>query len=161
MSYKMVVSDLDGTLLTPEHRVGDYTRSVLRSLVEQGVELALASGRHFEDVHTVSKLFGSDVCTISANGAAVYDGNGDVMAAGVSKGAALERFCRRRRLDLSEVIAFGDGLNDLEMLRAAGEGVLMGNADARLKHALSDCRVIDGNGDEAVARHLEEIFGRQ
>lgn len=153
--------------------IGDYTRSVLRSLVEQGVDLALASGRHFEDVRAISKLFGNDVCTISSNGAAVYDGNGDVMTtfslpstlevmvAGVSKGAALERVCARRRFDLSEVIAFGDGLNDLEMLRAAGEGVLMANADARLKRELSDCRVIDSNSNEAVARHLEEIFGGQ
>ena len=79
MSYKLVVSDLDGTLLTPQHRIGDYTRSVLSELLVRGVELALASGRHFEDVRAVSKLFGSGVCTISSNGAAVYDGDGEVM----------------------------------------------------------------------------------
>jgi hypothetical protein len=264
VSYKLVVSDLDGTLLTPEHRVGDYTRRVLRRLRSDGIELAIASGRHFQDVRAVSKLFGSGVCTISSNGAAVHDGDGEVlemtaiesecldflttdpafasvhtnlfgahewlverpepkllayhaesgfayrvvdfrrldgepvlkvfffgghselcelerhiieysagrvtttfslpvtlevMAGGVSKGAALERICKRRGLDLSEVIAFGDGLNDLEMLRTAGSGVLMGNADPRLKSALSEHRVIGQNGDEAVARCLEELFG--
>lgn len=264
MSYKLVVSDLDGTLLTPEHRVGDYTRSILRGLREQGVELALASGRHFEDVRAVSKLFGNGVCTISSNGAAVYDGDGqvmemtaiepacldflvrdpafasvhtnlycahewlverpepallvyhaesgfgyrvvdfrrledqpvlkvfffgdnselrelegyigercaekvtttfslpitlEVMAGGVSKGAALERVCERRGIGVSEVIAFGDGLNDLEMLRTAGLGVVMGNADPRLKRALASHRVIGANAEEAVARHLDEVYG--
>jgi len=81
------------------------------------------------------------------------------MAGGVSKGAALEGVRDRLQLDKSEVIAFGDGLNDLEMLRAAGTGVLMGNAHPQLKAALLGNPVIGRPEDEAVAHHLEEIFG--
>jgi hydroxymethylpyrimidine pyrophosphatase-like HAD family hydrolase len=40
----------------------------LRALREQGVQLALASGRHFKDVRAVSEPFGSDVYTISSDG---------------------------------------------------------------------------------------------
>lgn len=43
--YKLIVCDLDGTFLTPKHRLGDYSRAVLTRLREQGVEVILASGR--------------------------------------------------------------------------------------------------------------------
>ncbi len=260
----MVVSDLDGTLLTPEHRVGEYTLRVLRGLQERGVDLVIASGRHYRDVGAFSALIGHGIQTIACNGAAVYDETGDLvemqgieleclkflvtdsafdsvhtnlfrphdwlverpepkllvyheesgftyrevdfarldhepvlkvfyfgeharllelevhirehcgekiattfslphtleaMARGVSKGAALERICRRKGLDTAMVIAFGDGLNDIEMLSTAGSGVLMGNADPRLKAALPDNLVIGGNDEEAAARYLEALFG--
>ena len=38
-------------------------------------------------------------------------------------------------ISLSRTLAFGDGLNDLSMLRTAGVGVAMGNAYAELKDA--------------------------
>lgn len=71
--YKLIVCDLDGTLLTPEHRLGDYTRSVLKRLRGQGLELMLASGRHFQDIRTLSDQLGGKGCLISSNGAAVHD----------------------------------------------------------------------------------------
>ena len=77
--YKLVVSDLDGTLLGPDHRLGDYTRSVLARLRTAGVELILASGRHFMDVRALSAQLGSDGCLITCNGAAVNDGQGRLM----------------------------------------------------------------------------------
>jgi Cof subfamily protein (haloacid dehalogenase superfamily) len=263
MSLKLVVSDLDGTLLTPEHRVGEYSLRVLRRVRERGLDLVLASGRHFQDVRAVSQVLGGGTCTISSNGAAVYGGSGqllemesldpacleflvsdpafggvhtnlyrphdwlverpeprllayhvesgfsyrladfgrldhqpvlkvfyygengelleleryilerfgdlvsttfalpftlEVMAKGVSKGAAFQRVCARRGIDPCEAIAFGDGMNDLEMLRAAGVGVLMGNADPGLKAALPGNPVIGGSDEEAVARYLEQMF---
>jgi len=36
---------------------------------------------------------------------------------------------------MAETMAFGDDLNDLSMLRAAGLGVAMGNASAEVKAA--------------------------
>ena len=77
--YKLVVSDLDGTLLGPDHRLGDYTRTVLARLRAAGVELILASGRHFMDVRALSAQLSSDGCLITCNGAAVNDGQGRVM----------------------------------------------------------------------------------
>jgi len=77
--YKLVVSDLDGTLLGPDHRLGDYTRTVLAKLHDTGTELVLASGRHFMDVRALSKQIGSDGCLITCNGAAVNDGQGRLM----------------------------------------------------------------------------------
>jgi len=77
--HKLVVSDLDGTLLGPDHRLGAYTRSVLARLRAAGIELILASGRHVMDVGALSAQLGSDGCLITCNGAAVNDGQGRLM----------------------------------------------------------------------------------
>jgi Cof subfamily protein (haloacid dehalogenase superfamily) len=57
----------------------------------------------------------------------------EVMSGRVSKGRALQAVAERLGVDRSEVMAIGDGLNDLEMIRFAGTGVAMGHAPAALK----------------------------
>ena len=52
----------------------------------------------------------------------------EVNAAGVSKAVALRAFCEAKGIRVEDTLAFGDNYNDLEMLRAAGLGVAMGNA---------------------------------
>ena len=56
-------------------------------------------------------------------------------AAGVSKGAGLERLCALLGIPMAECIAVGDADNDIPMLRAAGLGVAMGNAPDYVKTA--------------------------
>ena len=88
--YKLVVSDLDGTLLGPDHRLGDYTRAVLARLRDVGVELMLASGRHYMDVRALSAQLGSEGCLITCNGAAVNDGQGRLMQSSCIDQATVE-----------------------------------------------------------------------
>jgi len=57
----------------------------------------------------------------------------DVNHPQASKGAALVSLCRRMGIDPGEVIAIGDGWNDLEMFRVAGTGIAVANAPDRLK----------------------------
>jgi hypothetical protein len=49
-------------------------------------------------------------------------------------------------------------MNDLEMLEVAGTGILMANADPRLKEALPHLEEIGSNREESVARYLEDLF---
>ena len=53
--------------------------------------------------------------------------------------------------------AFGDGLNDITMLRAAGTGIAMQNADDEVK-AISD-RVADHCDNDGVASMIAELLG--
>ena len=62
------------------------------------------------------------------------DGSGDYDTVG----AALAALCAHVGAAPEQVVAFGDGYNDLSMLVWAGTGVAMGNADARVKY-LADC----------------------
>jgi Cof subfamily protein (haloacid dehalogenase superfamily) len=52
--------------------------------------------------------------------------------AGVSKGTALASVCKRLGLDLSRVVAFGDGENDVELIQTAGFGVAIETGHERL-----------------------------
>jgi Cof subfamily protein (haloacid dehalogenase superfamily) len=57
----------------------------------------------------------------------------DVNGAGCSKGTTLATWAERRGLTPAEVAAFGDNLNDVEMLDYAGTAYIMGNAIESLK----------------------------
>jgi hypothetical protein len=52
-----------------------------------------------------------------------------------SKGTGLALLCEHLGVDMEEVVAFGDGDNDREMLQLAGIGVAMQNAKAAAKEA--------------------------
>ncbi|MCK5892906.1 MAG: Cof-type HAD-IIB family hydrolase [Endozoicomonadaceae bacterium] len=261
----LIVSDLDGTLLTPEHQLGAYTTKVLKQLHQRGHRLVLATGRHAIEVSYFLKQADIPAFMITANGARITDDNNnrlfhrdipsaiaheiitflmdkphvtvhlyndtgwyfnkedenlipyhqgtplpryrytldqlphtaltklflccqdtaqiasyeyqlqarfgeqvtivcsmpwciEVMAAGINKGAALQQIVRSLDLTEQQCIAFGDGMNDIDMLTAAGQGLIMENASDRLKHRLPEHEVIGTNANEAVAAYLEKNF---
>ncbi|MEV6262941.1 HAD hydrolase family protein [Streptomyces sp. NPDC051784] len=80
----------------------------------------------------------------------------DLVAPGVSKIVALEKLCASRGIAPHEVIAFGDAHTDLEMIRWAGRGVFMANADPAL-HAEADL-IAPSNDDDGVAVVLERLL---
>ena len=57
----------------------------------------------------------------------------EATAAGVDKGSGLRKLCDLLDVEIGRVIAVGDSDNDIPMLRAAGLGVAMGNANERVK----------------------------
>ena len=71
--------------------------------------------------------------TENAKMAAWWDRAVDIVPADSGKGAGIRAVLEAFRLTKEEAIAFGDGDNDLEMLRAVGTGVAMGNASDGLK----------------------------
>lgn len=57
----------------------------------------------------------------------------DITVLGVDKGTALVHVAERLGVAIEDTYAFGDGVNDVCMLEAAGHGVAMGNAIDELK----------------------------
>ncbi|MGL5948108.1 MAG: Cof-type HAD-IIB family hydrolase, partial [Aeromonas sp.] len=238
--YKVVISDLDGTLLNPQHQISARTCATLHQLTAQGVKFVVATGRHHVDARGIRATLGLDISLITSNGAVVHDKDdqllftrtlpndiaselirfgrrpnvhinvyqGDewlveqelpwlldyhnesgftyralpdlaeaalrevtkvffvgehadlwpmeeaikqrfgaavnvtfstpdcleVMHCDVHKGHAVEKLLATYGLDLSQAVAFGDGMNDVEMLSMVGRGVVMANAHDRLKN---------------------------
>lgn len=264
-SVKIVASDLDGTLLAPNHQLSDCTKLTLKKLHDQGYTFIFATGRHHVDVAGIREIAGIPAYMITSNGARVHDQNdqlmysqnvpqdlvqpvidvvrqdpnifihmyqnedwlldredemlakfhsesgfsykrfeadnapsdgiakvffthpeqdheylvtfeqklrdmfGDklniafstpwcleVMAAEVSKGHALDAVAKSLNLTLDNCIAFGDGMNDAEMLAMAGKGLIMGTSHEKVMKALPDNEVIGSNADDAVAHYLEK-----
>ena len=83
-------------------------------------------------------------------------GNIELNHARANKGDALEFLAARLDLARERTMAFGDGLNDVSMLRAAGTGVAMGNAAPEAR-AAADRMTADNNHD-GVAVVIEELF---
>lgn len=83
----------------------------------------------------------------------------EVMNKNVSKATALAEVVKERDYDLNDCIAFGDGMNDVEMLNEVGKGCIMGNADPRLIQACPQLEKIGLNKDEAVASYIRATFG--
>ena len=59
----------------------------------------------------------------------------DVIPASSGKGTAIAKVLEHFGLEASQAMAFGDSQNDLDMLRAVGIGVAMGNASPQAKAA--------------------------
>ncbi|MGA1018836.1 MAG: HAD hydrolase family protein [Phycisphaerales bacterium] len=81
----------------------------------------------------------------------------EVFAPGTSKWRAIERLCGRWRIDPADTVAIGDGLNDLEMIDAAGLGIAVENADDRVLE-VADRRVAAHDRDgvaEAISAVLD------
>jgi Cof subfamily protein (haloacid dehalogenase superfamily) len=80
----------------------------------------------------------------------------EVLPAGVNKGMALGPIFDRLGVPATSVMAFGDNLNDLELVQRAGWGVAMDNAHPGLK-AVADAVIGDHRGD-AILKHLKSAF---
>lgn len=81
--------------------------------------------------------------------------NLELNSSGAHKGNALRLFAERLGLSLENCAAFGDGLNDLSMVEAAGLGVAMANAVPEVKAAAA--RETLSNDEDGVAVVLEEL----
>ena len=80
----------------------------------------------------------------------------DIAPEGISKASALADVAGELGVDQADVLAIGDGRNDIEMLRWAGRGVAMGQAPLEVQEAADD--VTETVANDGVARELTRWF---
>ncbi len=78
----------------------------------------------------------------------------EVTAPNVNKGTALDGFCKKIGVSADEVMAFGDAMNDYEMLKFAKYSFAMGNAVDGIKEIANYQAA--SNADDGVAKAVEE-----
>lgn len=81
----------------------------------------------------------------------------DLSPQGVSKASGLEYVGRHLGVEAADVLAIGDGRNDLEMLTWAGRGVAMGQSVEQVLQAAD--AVTDSVYDDGAAVEIERWFG--
>ena len=91
----------------------------------------------------------------SVHGVVTSDITFDVSLNGMNKGKGVQYLAQYLGIDMSEVMAIGDHMNDAEMLTLAGEGVAVANAIPELKAIAS--RVTVSNDDYAVLHELRKL----
>ena len=82
----------------------------------------------------------------------------DIAPEGISKASALADVAGELGVDQADVLAIGDGRNDIEMLRWAGRGVAMGQSPLEVQEAADD--VTETVANDGVARELSRWFPR-
>ncbi|MBR0161393.1 MAG: HAD family phosphatase [Oscillospiraceae bacterium] len=82
--------------------------------------------------------------------------NIEINSAQAGKGKALRRLCEALGIDPSYSVAFGDGLNDAEMLRMAGRGCAMENAAEAVKRCADV--LVESNNDAGVGREIFRLL---
>ncbi len=80
----------------------------------------------------------------------------EIVSAASGKWPALHKIMLERGIDAQEILAIGDDTNDAEMIRAAGVGVAMGNAQASVKDAAD--YVARSNGEDGVVEAIERFI---
>ncbi|QCI23606.1 Cof-type HAD-IIB family hydrolase [Buchnera aphidicola (Macrosiphoniella sanborni)] len=263
--YKVIVVDLDGTLLSSENKITKYTKKIINILIKDNFYFVLASGRHDIDVMKVKNILNIKAFMITSNGAKIYNldnelifsdnlnetiaailcqivytdqdiitqiyqdnkwyinnnkaDNGflpdlsllkyqyfhpdyfnyqnitkifftsknyeklcmlkkkiiqllnnkiyisfsnklclEVISGQSSKGHGLKLISNLLKISLDEFIAFGDGMNDKDMLTIVGKAYIMKNADVLLKYTCPHIEIIDSNDDDGVAKCLYNMF---
>lgn len=79
--------------------------------------------------------------------------NIEVNPIGINKANALKKICEYLGITMEEVMAVGDSLNDIAMIREAGVGVAMGNAQSTVKEAAN--WVTETNDNDGVAKAIQ------
>ena len=263
MKYKLIVCDMDGTLLTSSHKISEHTANIIKKIEDSGVKFMIATGRPFLDARHYRDSLELKSYLITSNGARAHDednnpivienipkeyvkkllaykvgknihrniylnddwiieyeidglvefhkesGYGfsiddlnnyqnqevakvfflgqneeienlekemekdfkddlsiaisspfclEFMKKGVNKAETLKKVLKLLDIKPEEVIAFGDSMNDYEMLSLVGKPFIMGNGNKRLMEALPDVEVVGNNNEDGIGKKLIEIF---
>ncbi|HEY8349459.1 MAG TPA: HAD hydrolase family protein [Clostridia bacterium] len=127
---KLIVTDLDNTLLRSDKTISGYTASVLKKCQDRGILIVLSFIRHT----------GEDLYSIGVRS--------------VSKWNAVRAVAGHYGIDTDIIAAFGNDMDDLEMVRNCGIGVAVRNAVEEVKGAAG--YICGSNDDDGVAKWIEE-----
>ena len=118
------------------------------------IEVYFENKKELEDtVMAFQKMF-VEIDTIQLNSLQL-----DIVPAGVSKWSALSYLGRQLGIKSSEMVAIGDGLDDIGMIEQAGLGVAMGNAEFAVKKAAD--WITRSENEHGVAYMVKEHFRKQ
>lgn len=70
--FKVIISDLDGTLLNKQHRISDYSKTIFRKLQAENYIIIIATGRHHLDASRIVEGLGFPVYLVTSNGARIH-----------------------------------------------------------------------------------------
>lgn len=95
----------------------------------------------------------SDICHVTSGAKSLVE----ICVKDFTKGTALKFLADKYGVDLQEVLAIGDGLNDYSALAVAGKGIAVKNAEPALK---ADFEVSEYSNDENAVGRIIEKYGK-
>lgn len=147
-----------------EKGMAEYLRST-RTPVENVIQTLEERGQKADKVHAVFRnleerrealLRLQEVEDIDVT--AAFGNTIEVNRKGTNKGIGLIRLGERLQIPREEIMAFGDGMNDYQMLKEVGFGVAMENGHARVKEVADYVTLT--NEEDGVAKAIEKFVIR-
>lgn len=129
--------------------MGDDFKSVDDRILKFAITVPGEKTAHYYELFR-KRLTGTAVPTTSGHGAI------DLILPGCHKASGLKRLAARRGITPQQCAAFGDGGNDIEMLKYCGYSYAMGNAPQNVKDAAK--YVCPSNAEDGVLVTLEKLF---
>lgn len=113
LTPKLIVADLDGTLLDPSGQVAFETRAVLRDLNRRGILFTVATARNFSTTVELLKDLDLELPLICLNGALIFDFHKSSILRfhGMCKASSRSviDFARENDIEMSAVMQSGKG----------------------------------------------------
>lgn len=106
----------------------------------------------YEFMREVKAMLGNKIHVTTSGYGAI-----DIVNPNVNKANALSYIADTLQIASSEIMAFGDGLNDLEMLEYVGQPVAMTNSDEELFKHDFELSVTDNDNDGVLKTILEKL----
>lgn len=76
---KLVATDIDGTILIPEHDFTSEVKICIKELQNKGIKVVLVTGRMNKSAMKIREKLGLNTPVISYQGSMVNDGNGNIL----------------------------------------------------------------------------------
>ena len=169
MAYQLIALDMDGTLLDGAKRVLPSSTEAIEEALAAGRHVAICSGRCPAMVEVSRDELAGIRYAICGSGTSLYDlderrllwetrldHDALVRILDACEGTGMLALAELLGVPREATMAVGDADNDLPMLRDAGLGVAMGNANERVR-AAADVVVADndhGGVAEAIRTYL-------
>jgi Cof subfamily protein (haloacid dehalogenase superfamily) len=109
--YKLIVFDIDGTLVGPSHILDPYTREILLKLNKFGVQITLATGKNLPATIQIANELQIDLPMILSNGSMIETRHGKILEKSVLPLNATERVVTICEEDNRNLVIYID--NDL------------------------------------------------
>jgi len=112
MKYKLIASDMDGTLVNDDAELTVRNIEAILKAVKVGALFVTATGRPFSNVEIVNKLFNKDMPFIVLNGAAAYMGKSRklLFERFLDFNLAKEAYEIGQKLDIAQILWIGSQL---------------------------------------------------
>lgn len=110
------------------NHLGDYARPLSAIDKDSKINKFSADITDITDFPKVKSVLEKDMHFIYHNSTII-----EMVPNGVSKASGMEWLLDRDNIPKENSFAFGDGMNDYEMIKAAGHGIVMGNGNPKLK----------------------------
>ena len=128
-----------------------FVKELTADLFGGVLKMSLVVGEERSDLvlQEINQLFDGQVQAVSSGYGCI-----DILQAGIHKAWGLQELLKRWDIRSSQMMAFGDSENDIEMLELAGISYAMENADEKVKAVAT--KVAPANSQGGVYQVLEE-----